>query len=90
MSKTTVYISTKAVSFHKPTFVALNLRLDAQTLQLTAWKSGRHQFLVSVRHLVQGIHLNWVPCHDSMARPLVSDEGDGHQIWRIAANILNE
>jgi hypothetical protein len=24
-----------------------------------------------------------------MARPQVSDKGDGHQIWRVAANILN-
>jgi hypothetical protein len=25
-----------------------------------------------------------------MARPLVADRGDGLQIWRIAANILNK
>jgi hypothetical protein len=25
-----------------------------------------------------------------MARPQVADGGDGHQIWRVAANILNK
>jgi hypothetical protein len=29
------------------------------------------------------------PCHHGMARPQVADGGDGLQIWRIAANILN-
>jgi hypothetical protein len=32
----------------------------------------------------------WVPCHHGMARPQVADEGDGLQIWRVAANILNK
>jgi hypothetical protein len=31
----------------------------------------------------------WVPCHHGMARPEVAD-GDGLQIWRVAANILNK
>jgi hypothetical protein len=25
-----------------------------------------------------------------MAHPRVADEGDGHQIWRVAANVLNK
>jgi len=25
-----------------------------------------------------------------MARPRVADGGDGHQMWRVAANILNK
>jgi hypothetical protein len=32
----------------------------------------------------------WVPCHHGMARPQVADGGDGLQIWRVAANILNK
>jgi hypothetical protein len=27
-------------------------------------------------------------CHHGMARPLVSDGGDGLQIWKVAMNIL--
>jgi hypothetical protein len=36
------------------------------------------------------IHVRWVPCHHGMARPQVADGGDGLQIWRVAANILNK
>jgi hypothetical protein len=35
-------------------------------------------------------HVRWVPCHHGMARPQVPDGGDGLQIWRAAANILNK
>jgi hypothetical protein len=31
-----------------------------------------------------------VPCHHGMARPQVVGGGDGLQIWRVAANILNK
>jgi hypothetical protein len=31
-----------------------------------------------------------VPCHHGMARPQVADGGDGLQVWRVAANILNK
>jgi hypothetical protein len=34
------------------------------------------------------IHVTCV-CHHGMTRPQVSDGGDGLQIWRIAANILD-
>jgi hypothetical protein len=34
--------------------------------------------------------VRWVPCHHGTARPQVADGGDGLQIWRVAANILNE
>jgi hypothetical protein len=37
-----------------------------------------------------GLHVKWVPCHHGMARPQVADGGDGLQIWRVAANILNK
>jgi hypothetical protein len=30
-----------------------------------------------------------VPCHHNMARPKIAD-GEGLQIWRVAANILNK
>jgi hypothetical protein len=32
----------------------------------------------------------WVPGHHGMARPQLADGGDGLQIWRVAANILNK
>jgi hypothetical protein len=35
-------------------------------------------------------HVKWVPCHHCMAPPQVADEGDGLQIWRAAANVLNK
>jgi hypothetical protein len=35
-------------------------------------------------------HVKWVPCHHGMARPQVADGGDGLQIWRVAAIILNK
>jgi hypothetical protein len=36
------------------------------------------------------ICVKWVRCHYGMARPQVADGGDGLQIWRVAANILNK
>jgi hypothetical protein len=30
------------------------------------------------------------PYHNGMARPQVEGSGDGLQIWRVAANILNK
>jgi hypothetical protein len=35
-------------------------------------------------------HVRWVPCHHGMARPQVADGGNGLQIRRVAANILNK
>jgi hypothetical protein len=35
-------------------------------------------------------HVKWVHCHHSMAHPPVTDRGDGLQIWRVAANMLNK
>jgi hypothetical protein len=35
-------------------------------------------------------HVRWVLCHHSMAHPQVTDGGDGLQICRVAANILNK
>jgi hypothetical protein len=32
----------------------------------------------------------WVPSHHGMARPQVADGGEGLQIWRVAAKILNK
>jgi hypothetical protein len=29
-------------------------------------------------------------CHHGMARPQVADGGDGLQMWRVSANILNK
>jgi hypothetical protein len=30
------------------------------------------------------------PCHHGMPHPQVADGGDGLQVWRVAANILNK
>jgi hypothetical protein len=32
----------------------------------------------------------WVPCHYGISRPQVAGWGEGLQIWRVAANILNK
>jgi hypothetical protein len=41
-------------------------------------------------NLIISIQVKWVPRHHGMARPQVADGGDGLQIWRLAANILNK
>jgi hypothetical protein len=41
-----------------------------------------------MRHTTQEV--KEVPFHHVMAYPLVSDGGDGHQIWMVAANVLNK
>jgi hypothetical protein len=38
----------------------------------------------------QFIHVKWVHNHHGMAHPRFADTGDGLQIWRVAANILNK
>jgi hypothetical protein len=35
-------------------------------------------------------HVKRIHCHHGMARPRVADRGDGLQIWRVTANILNK
>jgi hypothetical protein len=35
-------------------------------------------------------NVRWVPCQNGMARPQVAYRGDGLQVWRVAANILNK
>jgi hypothetical protein len=35
-------------------------------------------------------HVRRVPCHHGMARHQVAGGGNGLQIWRVAANILNK
>jgi hypothetical protein len=48
------------------------------------------QMLVISFAVKNGDHVKWVHCHPSMACPRVADRGDGLQIWRVAANILNK
>jgi hypothetical protein len=36
------------------------------------------------------VHVKWVPCHHGMARPQISDGGEGLQIRRVAENIVNK
>jgi hypothetical protein len=47
-------------------------------------------FSLSCASLIQSTPLRWVHCHHSMARLRVANRGDGLQIWRVAANILNK
>jgi hypothetical protein len=43
------------------------------------------------RQIIECIfHVKWVHCHHGMARPRVAERGDGLQIWRAAANMLNK
>jgi hypothetical protein len=35
-------------------------------------------------------YVKWVHCNHGMARPRGVQRGDGLQIWRVAANILNK
>jgi hypothetical protein len=42
------------------------------------------------RRIYYSFHVRWVPCHHGMARPLIAVGGDGLQIWKVAANILNK
>jgi hypothetical protein len=39
---------------------------------------------------VECYYVRWVLCHHGVARSQVADVGDGLQIWRVAANILNK
>jgi hypothetical protein len=43
-----------------------------------------------VHTLINTIHVRWVPCHHSMARPQVADREKYLQICRAAENIFNK
>jgi len=43
-----------------------------------------------IAKVAKKFHVRWVPCHYGVARPQVADGGEGLQIWRVAANILNK
>jgi hypothetical protein len=50
-------------------------------------------FVKTTFHCIESIvrnHVKWVPCHYGMACPQVVDGGQGLQVWRVAANILNK
>jgi hypothetical protein len=53
---------------------------------MNIFMAGR-KFLASV---VLEFHFRWVPCHHGMSHPAVANGGDGLQVWRVAANILNK
>jgi hypothetical protein len=36
------------------------------------------------------LYVEWVPCYHSVACPQVANRGDGFQMWRVAAIILNK
>jgi hypothetical protein len=44
---------------------------------------------ITFRH-THNFHVKLVHCHHGMARPRVADRGDGLQILRVAANIVNK
>jgi hypothetical protein len=69
-------------------------------LQIFPVTSHRYSIIVS-KHCRQSknfffklvlceLHVKWAHCHHGMALPRVTDRGDGLQIWREAANILNK
>jgi hypothetical protein len=35
---------------------------------------------------INGLHVKWTPCNNSMAYPEITDGGNGLLIWRVAAN----
>jgi hypothetical protein len=39
---------------------------------------------------MSNLHVNMSLCHYSMARHRIAHEGDGLQMWRVAANVLNK
>jgi hypothetical protein len=58
--------------------------------KLCAKETSRVGPLCDVEIHTGDAHVKCVPCHHGMARPQVADGGDGLQIWRVAANILNK
>jgi hypothetical protein len=55
------------------------------------WTASEPQKRFS-RPATADLHVNvkWIPCHHGTARPQVADRGDGLQIWRVGADILNK
>jgi hypothetical protein len=49
-----------------------------------------HQTNVYPYEFYYRFHVKCVPCQHGMARPQVADGGEGLQIWRVVANILNK
>jgi len=50
--------------------------------------SASKSLLITLIQLLSCIYVG--SCHRSKARPQVADGGDGLQIWRAAANVLNK
>jgi hypothetical protein len=75
------------IEFHIKLKVILYFRYINHGYNVSGIVSSINSFLV-VRNSL--IHVKWVPCHPSMARPHVADGGDGLQVWRVAVNILNK
>jgi hypothetical protein len=55
------------------------------------WETNRDTYILTcfVGVVLLPVHVKWVPCHHGMARPRVADRGDGLQIQRVAAILLN-
>jgi hypothetical protein len=80
-------------------FLLLYLLLHVQLLAM-----GLHATIFSAVHALivysgipnlyslqfNALHFKWIPCHHGMVHPQVMDGGDGLQIWRVAANMLNK
>jgi hypothetical protein len=57
---------------------------------MNMYSSSNSIWVMNSRKLRWAVYVMWVPCHPCMSRPQVADGGDGLQIWRVAANILNK
>jgi len=86
------YVS-KATRLHEPTYdrAASNSQHNLPHA-LVPGKVLRLFMLIQTMALLASVlpvHVRWVNCHHGMARPQVADGGEGLQIWKVAANILN-
>jgi hypothetical protein len=79
-------------------FVEHSLHCPYMPKQSCAYRHSDNLFSSYVNVLLLLDQIQWVmddsmlsgSCHHGTARPRVADRGDGLQIWRVAANILNK
>jgi predicted nuclease with TOPRIM domain len=63
-----------------PVYISKNLKRCAL---------GETEYIDISFDIIPSCHIKWAR-HHCMARPQVADGGDGLQIWRVAANVLNK
>jgi hypothetical protein len=64
--------------------------LNAGKVNCSTKKERRRNIFMGVQCLRKNYAIGGSPCQHGMARPQVADGGNGLQIWRITANILNK